>query len=509
MEKNQNDTKSFGAPQITSSLLLSLNDESIQRVMAENLQTEDVWALEEIGQKLQKCAKAKLEEKFRDYYVTSDGHYADFGIKEQNLKRFASHIRNLKIMGLGDRNGKKTATFIETNFRNLRSIELKFVVVTHHLKNIFKNVDTIIFNNCFNDVDFCYHDDCLRYCKRLRCLRFINYGTAEHDEDKFNGIMRQMYSGLEAVQFDITFTPKMLKNWERFIQRNTNIRSLAIRFLNENEKIILKVVKTVVVNAINLQQLFLHLDFDARYADIFNFGIIHEHLAILDRREHYEYLGISLGSYAYIKIKNLDLCTSFRSLKLLDIGHTDPCKILPDISKYCKNVKVLSLYSFVSTCRLGDHQKLENTWNYHFLNLEELHFWKVLNAYFLIPLFIRHSPKLNKIVARGCKIVLEKNIEMSMKKFNDERAKVCISGEALIINSDQPNIQSNYQFNLVKLKRIDFEEIPFNEANPFEYYIEDKVGVNVFDSREDLMALRSMDSDYAEDMFSKIVLETV
>lgn len=504
MDKNQNNKKSSGA-QITSSLLLSsLNDESIQRIMAENLQIEDLCAFAKIGQKLKECAEARLEEKFRDYYVSVDGYYADYGIKLDNLKKFAPYIRNIRIMGMGYQNGKQIATFIESHFRNVKSIELKFVSITHHLKNLFKNVDTIIFNTCQNDTDFCYHDDCLKYCERLRCLRFAHFGISEEDEDKFNAIMTQKYAGLEKVQIDIRYTPNMMRNWERFVKQNTGIKSLALRFLNDNEKFVLKVIKPVVDNALNLEELFLYLDLDKRYTGVFNFGVIHEQLAILDKRRHHECIGITVGNH-YSYFKNLDLCASLKSLKLLEINHYDPCNIVQDISKYSNNVKTLTFNSFISSCPLGDHRMLMHTWNYNFLNLEVLHFWRVTNAYFLIPLFIRHSPTLKKIIARACKIVLEKNVKMSMKKFNDERAKVCSSscGE-LIIYSDQQNIQSNYQFDLVKLKQIDFEDCPFNEFNPPECFIEDKVGLSVFHSNEDeIRRMREMDRTIADADFLK------
>lgn len=487
MEKFQNNKESSGAAaQISSSQLLSLNDESIQRMIAENTQIENLCAFSEIGQKLKDSAEAMLEEAFRDYYVRIDGYFEDFGVKEESVKKFAPYVRNITIQGMGYYNGKKIATFIESNFSNVKSIELKFVSITHHTKNIFKNIETIIFDTCQNDTDFCYHDDCLRYCERLRCLRFLHFGTSEEDEDKFDAIMRQKYSGLDTVQFDVRFTPNMLKNWERFIQNNTGIKNLAFRFLNnENEQFILKVMKPVVANAVNLRQLFLHLDFDARYTDVFNFEIVHEQLVILDRQNRLEYFGINVN-HSYLK--NLDLCSSLKSLKLLQISHSDPCNILREISKYSSSVKILALDSFISDCRLGDHQMLDKTWNYDFLNLEVLHFWMVPNAYFLIPLFIRRSPNLKKIVALHCKIVLEKNVKLSVRKFNDERTKVR-SDEKLIIYTNQPNIQSNYEFDLVKLKQIDFKYIPFNEFNPFEQYSDDKIGLSVFHSNEDTIRM--------------------
>lgn len=397
-------------------------------------------------------------------------------------------------MGTGCHNGRQIATFIESNFCNLKSIELKFISIVHHLKNIFKNVDTIIFNTCQNVTDFCYHDDCLRHCERLRCLRYYQFRTSEDDVCNFNAIMKQHYSGLEKVHFDIRYTTKMMENWEGFIQRNTNIKSISMRFSNENESTILKVIKTVVVcNAINLQQLYLQIDLDAAFHDVFNFGIIHEQLVALEQREHFDYLGIRLGDHSYNKIKNLNLCESLKSLKMLDIdATTDRCNILPEISTYCNNVKVLTLYTIPRIPHLGDHKTLENTWTYQFANLEELHLRQVKCAFFLIPFFIRHSPKLKKIVTRDCRIVLEKNIEMSMKKFNDERNKICSSDKALIISSNQPNIQSNFEFNLVKLRHVDFEDFPFNEFSPFECSLEDKIGLSVFNSNEDEIRLRKM-----------------
>lgn len=459
-----------------TSLLLSLDDQSIQQTI-ENLPIEKLHAVGKIGQKLHEIAASKFEEHFRNHSITIDATYQDFGINEKKVKQFAANIRNITIQGWHSRD-KEIAAFVQSNFHNLKAIEFKYgSMIGRHLRSSFKNIDTIVFNAMASDGNYCYHDDCLRYCESLRCLKYCSFTCDTDEQDKFNAILSQKYIHLEKVHFDFQLTPN-LNNWTRFIQRNTSIKSVAIRFLNEDDQKIVKIIKPIVDNAINLRKFYLLLDFDARYGKPFNFAPIHDQLMSLEQRESFNHLGIQFGFYT--KIYNFERIASLRSLKSFVVSHPDPCDILQEICQYAKGTKILHLQSVINFCPMGDHRNLVADWNDTFPNLKELHFSQVKNAYFLVSLFIARSPKLKRIFAHECKIVFDKNVAMSLKKFNDYRAEVVGTEEPLIIYTNQKNVASNYEFSLVKLKHVEFEVTEFNERNPFQCLIDDGIGADEF-----------------------------